>query len=136
MAVPFSADASSGLGVLSAFPTTTSISRRLRIAYSPDLGVFPAADAVEAVVRDAVGDLADATAGTVERVDVDFRMELLELVEPKYHRGGPVHTAGQTSEGLPVGLQIATPRFAADLVLSASAALESTRPWADTYRTL
>jgi Asp-tRNA(Asn)/Glu-tRNA(Gln) amidotransferase A subunit family amidase len=221
----------------------------LRIAYSPDLGVFPVADAVEAVVGDAVEDLADATAGTVERVDVDFGMELSELVEPKYHCWGAVHTAvlaerverehgidptdhpdamgdefaetvregqavdavsyksvnvphtriydairrvfedydvictptvsvsgvengttgpdsidgepvdsatdwfltfpfnfggppaasipaGQTSEGLPVGLQIAAPRFADDLVLSASAALESIRPWADVYRTL
>lgn len=41
--------------------------------------------------------------------------------------------AGQTKDGLPVGLQIATPRIADDLVLAASAALERSRPWMDAY---
>lgn len=65
----------------------------LSIAYSPDLGVFPVAEAVERVVRDAAEDLADATAATLDHVDVDFGMNLDELVDPKYHRWGPVHTA-------------------------------------------
>jgi Asp-tRNA(Asn)/Glu-tRNA(Gln) amidotransferase A subunit family amidase len=39
--------------------------------------------------------------------------------------------AGFTREGLPVGLQIAARRFANLLVLQASAAFESIRPWAD-----
>jgi aspartyl-tRNA(Asn)/glutamyl-tRNA(Gln) amidotransferase subunit A len=65
----------------------------LSIAYSADLGVFPVADAVERIVADAAGDLADATAATLDQVEVDFGMTLAELVEPKYDRWGPVHTA-------------------------------------------
>lgn len=65
----------------------------LAIAYSPDLGVFPVSEAVERVVEDAVADLADATAATLDRVDIDFGMTLEELVDPKYHHWGPVHTA-------------------------------------------
>lgn len=65
----------------------------LDIAYSPDLGVFPVAEAVEAVVEDAVSTLADATSSTVHRPDIDFGLTLEELVEPKYHNWGPVHTA-------------------------------------------
>lgn len=65
----------------------------LDIAYSPDLGVFPVADVVASVTEEAVADLADATASTLDRVDVDFGMELSELVDPKYHRWGPVHSA-------------------------------------------
>jgi amidase/aspartyl-tRNA(Asn)/glutamyl-tRNA(Gln) amidotransferase subunit A len=65
----------------------------LSIAYSPDLGVFPVAEAVEAVVEAAAEDLADATAATLDRVEVEFGMTLEELVDPKYHRWGPVHTA-------------------------------------------
>jgi Asp-tRNA(Asn)/Glu-tRNA(Gln) amidotransferase A subunit family amidase len=65
----------------------------LSIAYSPDLGVFPVAEAVERVVETAVSALADATSATLDRVDVDFGMTLAELVDPKYHRWGPVHTA-------------------------------------------
>jgi len=65
----------------------------LSIGYSRDLGVFPVAEAVERVVEAAVEDLADATAATLDRIDVDFGMSLHELVEPKYHRWGPVHTA-------------------------------------------
>ncbi|MFC5369010.1 amidase [Salinirubrum litoreum] len=65
----------------------------LSIAYSADLGVFPVADRVEGIVADAAADLADATAATLAHVEVDFGMTLAELVEPKYHRWGPVHTA-------------------------------------------
>jgi Asp-tRNA(Asn)/Glu-tRNA(Gln) amidotransferase A subunit family amidase len=65
----------------------------LSIAYSPDLGVFPVAPAVERIVADAAGDLADATAATLDRVEIDLGATLSELVDPKYHRWGPVHTA-------------------------------------------
>ncbi|MDR9431998.1 MAG: amidase [Natronomonas sp.] len=65
----------------------------LDIAYSPDLGVFPVADAVERVLEDAVSALADATSSTVHRPEIDFGLTLEELVEPKYHNWGPVHTA-------------------------------------------
>ncbi len=65
----------------------------LDIAYSPALDVFPVADAVEGTVADAVEDLADATAATVDTVEVDFGYSLSELVEPKYHTWGPVHAA-------------------------------------------
>ncbi|AQL42887.1 amidase [Halorientalis sp. IM1011] len=43
--------------------------------------------------------------------------------------------AGTVGEGLPVGLQIAGPRFADTQVIAASAAFERVRPWADRYRT-
>lgn len=72
---------------------TESSPEGLSIAYSPNLGVFPVAEAVERLVQDAVSDLADATSATVDRIEVDFGMTLEELVEPKYHRWGPVHTA-------------------------------------------
>lgn len=65
----------------------------LDIAYSPDLGVFPVAGAVEAVVEEAVSSFADATSSTVHRPDIDFGLTLEELVEPKYYNWGPVHTA-------------------------------------------
>jgi Asp-tRNA(Asn)/Glu-tRNA(Gln) amidotransferase A subunit family amidase len=39
--------------------------------------------------------------------------------------------AGFTSGGLPVGLQIVTPRFADVEALAIGAALEKARPWAD-----
>lgn len=65
----------------------------LDIVYSPDLGVFPVADAVEDVVEDAVMALADATSSTIHRPDIDFGLTLEELVAPKYHNWGPVHTA-------------------------------------------
>jgi amidase/aspartyl-tRNA(Asn)/glutamyl-tRNA(Gln) amidotransferase subunit A len=41
--------------------------------------------------------------------------------------------AGETSDGLPVGLQIIGDRFADDLVLAVSGAFERTRPWHDAY---
>lgn len=41
--------------------------------------------------------------------------------------------AGLTDEGLPVGLQIAGPRFADERVLAASAAFERVRAWHDDY---
>jgi len=65
----------------------------LDIAYSPDLGVFPVAGAVEETVSEAVSALADATALTVHRPDIDFGLTLSELVTPKYDNWGPVHTA-------------------------------------------
>jgi len=43
----------------------------VRVAYSPDLGVFPLEDRVRGVVDDAVGDLSSAVAA-VDRVDPDF----------------------------------------------------------------
>lgn len=36
-------------------------------------------------------------------------------------------------DGLPVGLQLVGPRFGDELVISAAAAVEGVRPWADTY---
>jgi Asp-tRNA(Asn)/Glu-tRNA(Gln) amidotransferase A subunit family amidase len=39
--------------------------------------------------------------------------------------------AGFTSDGLPVGLQIVTPRFADLEALAIGAALEQVRPWAE-----
>lgn len=65
----------------------------LDIAYSPDLDLFPVADAVEEAVEDAVSTLADATSSTIHRPEIDFGLTLEELVEPKYHNWGPVHTA-------------------------------------------
>jgi Asp-tRNA(Asn)/Glu-tRNA(Gln) amidotransferase A subunit family amidase len=65
----------------------------LDIAYTPDLGVFPVADAVRETVGDAVSTLADATSSTLHRIDVDFGLTLAELVAPKYDNWGPVHTA-------------------------------------------
>src|SRR2546421_246623 len=44
--------------------------------------------------------------------------------------------AGLSSDGLPVGLQIAGRRFADESVLAASAAFEQARPWAATYLSL
>ena len=41
--------------------------------------------------------------------------------------------AGTVDGGLPVGLQIAGPRFADDAVIAASAAFERIRPWAGRY---
>jgi Asp-tRNA(Asn)/Glu-tRNA(Gln) amidotransferase A subunit family amidase len=43
---------------------------------------------------------------------------------------------GFTQQGLPVGMQIVGPRHADFNVLSASAAFERARPWADSYRKL
>ncbi|WP_049971368.1 amidase [Haladaptatus cibarius] len=43
--------------------------------------------------------------------------------------------AGTVSGGLPVGMQIAGPRFADDTVISASAAFERVRPWFGRYDT-
>ncbi len=51
-----------------------------RIAYSPDLDVFPVTEAVETVVDDAVAALAAAGA-TVEPVDVDHGYAMAELSE-------------------------------------------------------
>lgn len=65
----------------------------LDIAYSPDMGVFPVAEAVEDTVEDAVSALADATSSRVHRPDIDFGLSLEELVAPKYDNWGPVHTA-------------------------------------------
>ncbi|UTF55680.1 amidase [Natronosalvus rutilus] len=65
----------------------------LDIAYSPDLGVFPVAEAVEAIVEDAASVLADKTSSTLHRPDIDFGLSLEELVAPKYHNWGPVHNA-------------------------------------------
>jgi amidase/aspartyl-tRNA(Asn)/glutamyl-tRNA(Gln) amidotransferase subunit A len=42
--------------------------------------------------------------------------------------------AGTVSGGLPVGMQIAGPRFADDTVVAASAAFERVRPWSGRYR--
>ncbi|MFP9062225.1 amidase [Natrialbaceae archaeon A-chndr2] len=65
----------------------------LDIAYSPDLGVFPVAEAVESTVEDAASVLADETSSTLHHLEIDFGLTLAELVEPKYHNWGPVHTA-------------------------------------------
>ncbi len=73
--------------------TTEEDPEGLDIAYSPNLGVFPVATAIEDVVEDAVSDLADATSSTVHRPDIDFGLSLEELVAPKYQNWGPVHTA-------------------------------------------
>ena len=52
----------------------------LRVAYCPDLGVFPVDERVRAVVDEAVGALGDAGA-TVERVDSVFEHSHRELCE-------------------------------------------------------
>jgi amidase/aspartyl-tRNA(Asn)/glutamyl-tRNA(Gln) amidotransferase subunit A len=41
--------------------------------------------------------------------------------------------AGTDADGLPVGVQVAGPRFEDETVLAASAAFERVRPWADRY---
>ncbi|MFB6303582.1 MAG: amidase [Haloferacaceae archaeon] len=57
------------------------------------------------------------------------------LTQPYNFTGQPAASvpAGTTDEGLPVGLQVAGPRFADGDVLAASAALERRRPWHDAY---
>lgn len=90
---PFSLPAPSRSSADGYLAATDSTPEGLSIAYSADLGVFPVAETVERIVADAAADLADATSATLDHVEVDFGMTLAELVEPKYHRWGPVHTA-------------------------------------------
>lgn len=90
---PFSQPAPNGKADGSYLAATESDPHSLDIAYSPDLDVFPVADAVKTSVEDAVSALADATSSTVHRPEIDFGLTLEELVEPKYHNWGPVHTA-------------------------------------------
>ncbi|TYL38800.1 amidase [Natronococcus pandeyae] len=51
-----------------------------RIAYSPDLEVFPVADDVRAVVEDALGAF-EAAGATVERVSIDHGYSMAELTD-------------------------------------------------------
>ena len=57
------------------------------------------------------------------------------LTYPYNFTGHPAASipAGLSSDGLPVGLQLAGRRFADETVLAASAAFEQARPWAGTY---
>lgn len=57
------------------------------------------------------------------------------LTQPYNLTGQPAASvpAGTTDDGLPVGMQVAGPRFADDDVLAACAALERRRPWRDAY---
>jgi amidase/aspartyl-tRNA(Asn)/glutamyl-tRNA(Gln) amidotransferase subunit A len=57
------------------------------------------------------------------------------LTYPYNFTGHPAASipAGLSSDGLPVGLQIAGRRFADETVIAASSAFEQTRPWAATY---
>ncbi|WP_312907462.1 amidase [Natronosalvus caseinilyticus] len=64
-------------------PVTEAIGD-LRIGYSPDLGVFPVANEVRAVVDDAVDALEAATDVTTERVDVDYGRSHEEILETMY----------------------------------------------------
>ncbi len=59
-------------------------------------------------------------------------MSWLAFTYPFNLTGSPAASVpcGWTAQGLPVGLQIIGPRFADRLVLQASAAFESARPWA------
>ncbi|QLG61767.1 amidase [Halorarum salinum] len=60
------------------------------------------------------------------------------LTYPFNMTGHPVANvpAGLTAAGMPVGMQVAGPRFADERVLAATAAVERTRPWNDAYDTL
>jgi amidase len=52
----------------------------LRVAYCPDLDVFPVEEEVEVTVTDAVEDL-EAAGATVERVEMNFGLSLEELLD-------------------------------------------------------
>lgn len=60
------------------------------------------------------------------------------LTYPFNMTGHPVANvpAGLTAAGMPVGMQVAGPRFADERVLAASAAVERIRPWDDAYEAL
>jgi Asp-tRNA(Asn)/Glu-tRNA(Gln) amidotransferase A subunit family amidase len=57
------------------------------------------------------------------------------LTYPYNFTGHPAASipAGLSSDGLPIGLQIATRRFADETLIAASAAFEQARPWAAAY---
>lgn len=73
----------------------------------------------------------DETPGTVDGAEIHRNGWHLTL--PFNFTGHPAASApaGQTSDGLPVGLQIVGPRFADQTVLAVSAAFERVRPWLD-----
>jgi Asp-tRNA(Asn)/Glu-tRNA(Gln) amidotransferase A subunit family amidase len=75
----------------------------------------------------------DGTQAEIDGQPTPTMFHRLEFMYPFNLTGWPAATipCGFTSEGLPVGLQIVANRHRDDLVLRASAALESALPWAD-----
>ena len=70
----------------------------------------------------------------IEGTEIDPRRGWL-LTQPFNLTGQPVCAlpAGETDDGLPVGLQLVGPRLAERDVVAASAAYERVRPWAEQY---